>query len=73
MPNALRELRSLLPAPPLLVGTVSGTSGAVHTVTLPDGSFTTARGDATIGDRVFVRGGTIEGPAPNLPLEQIIL
>lgn len=28
-------------------------------------------GEATAGDRVYFRNSTIEGPAPNLPLEVI--
>jgi hypothetical protein len=30
-----------------------------------------ARGEAVIGERVFVRDGVIEGPAPTLPVEII--
>lgn len=66
MPNLLAEFRSLLPDPPLLVGVVESVSGGVATLTLPDGATATARGDATVGQRVFFRDGAIEGPAPGL-------
>lgn len=40
-------------------------------VELPDGAQIPARGAATLGERVFVRDGAIEGPAPTLPVELI--
>ena len=36
------------------------------TVQLMGGGIVQARGDATLGQRVFVRAGVIEGPAPTL-------
>ena len=38
----------------------------VATVTLPGGGVIQARGTATVGQRVFVCNGAIEGPAPAL-------
>jgi len=38
----------------------------VATITLPGGGKLQARGEATQGQRVFVRDGAIEGPAPEL-------
>jgi hypothetical protein len=66
MPNLLSEFRSLIPDPPLLVGVVDSITGGVATLTLPDGSTATARGSATVGQRVFFRDGAIEGQAPSL-------
>jgi hypothetical protein len=66
MPNLLAEFRSLLPGSPLLVGDVLSIDGGVAIVELPDGSTISARGQATIGQRVFVRDGAIEGVAPAL-------
>jgi hypothetical protein len=40
-------------------------------VELPDGTQISARGEATLSERVFVRDGAIEGPAPTLPVEII--
>jgi hypothetical protein len=64
--NLWRRLRQLLPESPLLVGTVIATSTYGATVQLPDGALLQVRGDASIGDKVFVRAGRIEGPAPAL-------
>lgn len=67
MPNLLSEFRSLLPDSPVLVGVVDSISGGVATLTLPDGNTATARGTATVGQRVFFRNNAIEGIAPSLP------
>lgn len=48
------------------VGTVVATIGDVATIELPGGGYLQAIGQATIGDRVFVRDGLIEGDAPTL-------
>lgn len=71
MRNPYQLLRDLLPDPPLQVGTVSAFANGVATVVTPGGGLTTARGDATVGDRVFFRNDLIEGVAPNLPIELI--
>jgi len=71
--NLLKQLRSLLPEPPLLSGEVTAINGELRTITLPDGATITARGDAAIGAKVFVRGSVIEGPAPVLPTIQIVI
>lgn len=65
--NIYRALLDLLPQDPLLVGTVA----AVHTdgtatVQYPGGGTQRVRGDAEAGARVFVQGGLITGPAPDL-------
>ena len=49
---------------------LSVTSG-IASIELPGGGVLKARGDATTGQQVFVRGGVIEGTAPNLPVELI--
>lgn len=41
-------------------------SDEIATITLLGGGTVRARGQATAGDKVFVRGDVIEGPAPNL-------
>lgn len=73
MSNPLKQLRALIPAAPLLVGEVTSISAELRTVELPDGSKLTARGDAGIGDQVFIRGGVIEGAAPSLTAIEIVL
>ena len=65
--NLYRRLRTLLPDAPLVVGSVVSVTASGATVQLPDGSQIAARGGALLGQKVFVRDGLIEGPAPSLP------
>lgn len=70
--NLYRALRDLLPEAPLQVGTVA----AVHddgtaTVTLPGGGQLRLRGTAAASDRVYIKDGKIDGPAPDLPFVEI--
>ena len=63
--NLWKRLKQLLPDAPLLAGEViqANTYGAL--VQLPDGSRVSVRGDATVGQHVFIRDGLVEGPAPS--------
>jgi hypothetical protein len=67
MSNLYKKFLALVPNPPLLIGTVIGVDPA-H-VQLPDGAIIVARGEALVGQRVFVRDGAIEGESPTLPVE----
>lgn len=69
--NVFRQFIDLLPARPLLVGTVTATDGDVSTVELPGGGVLRARGAEALGAKVFVRDGVIEGVAPSLSIEII--
>lgn len=69
MSNLFRRFKALLPDAPLLVGTVVAT--APLRVQLPDGTILAVRGEAMMGQSVFVRGAVIEGPAPALPVTEI--
>ena len=71
MHNLYQQFRSLLPDPPLQVGTAIATNGGVATVQMPGGGLLKARGTALLGQKVFVRDGVIEAIAPNLTLEII--
>lgn len=71
MHNLYQQFRSLLPDPPLQVGTVIATNGGVATVQMPGSGLLKARGTALVGQKVFVRDGVIEAIAPNLTLEII--
>lgn len=71
MPNLYKSLRALFPDPPLQVGEVVDYGNGEALVQLPGGGNITARGQAMIGDRVFVRDGVIEGQAPTLTIELI--
>ena len=64
--NPYKRLIGLLPKIPLQVGDVTDVTGGIATVELPGGGLLTARGAATVGQRVFVRDGVIEGLAPSL-------
>lgn len=64
--NPLAQFLALLPSSPLLVGTVSTIAGGTATIDLPGGGQVQARGTTTVGARVFVRDGAIEGNAPAL-------
>lgn len=66
MPNIYRQFLDLIPGRPLQVGTVSTIADGMAMVTLPGGGMLQARGEAALGQRVFVRDGLIEGPAPEL-------
>jgi len=68
MPNLWRQFSELLPDSPLLIGTVvSQHSNDTVTVELLDGGLLRVSGSSTVGDRVFVRDGQVEGVAPTLP------
>ena len=65
--NVYRALLELLPQDPLLVGTVTTVNADdTRTVQMPGGGTLRVRGEAAVSDRVFVRGGVIEGTAPAL-------
>ncbi|MHA6911469.1 hypothetical protein ACQUJS_24195 [Ralstonia pseudosolanacearum] len=68
MPNLWRQFEELLPDSPLLVGTVVArhVDGTV-TVQLLGGGLVRAIGAGEPGQRLFVRGTEVVGPAPTLP------
>jgi len=71
MHNLYRQFRQLLPDPPLQAGIVLSLDAGNVVVALPGGGLIRARGEAGIGQTVFVRDGVVEGTAPALPLEVI--
>lgn len=71
MTNPYKFLKSILPDPALLVGDVIAVSNGTATIELPDLTTVQARGEAQVNDRVFVRDGVIEGPAPSLTVVAI--
>lgn len=73
MPNLYRQFRQLIPEPPLQAGVVLETNASGVVIALPGGGLLRARGEAQVGDTVFVRDGVIEGIAPALPLEVIYI
>ncbi len=71
MHNLYQQFRQLLPDAPLQAGTVLEVGAGIALVVLPGGGLIRARGNATVGQTVFVRDEVIEGIAPSLPLELI--
>lgn len=71
MANLYRVFKDLIPDAPLLVGTVTAVLSGHCLITLPGGGQVTGRGTSSIGQKVFVRDGLIEGNAPNLTVEVI--
>ena len=71
MHNLYQQFRQLLPDVPLQAGTVLEVDSGIALVVLPGGGLIRARGNATVGQTVFVRDEVIEGIAPSLPLELI--
>ena len=71
--NAFRTLQDLVGNPPLQVGTVTAVTDGVATITLPGGGQIQARGNAAVASVVYVQGGVIQGPAPTLPTEVILI
>lgn len=68
MRNPFAQFKSMLAQGPLQVGQVTAWQDGIATVELPGGARLQARGQATVGQRVFVRDGAIEGPAAELPV-----
>lgn len=64
--NLWKRLKQLLPEAPLLIGVVDSVSAYGAVVLLPDGAYVAVRGNATVGQQVFIRDGVIEGLAPSL-------
>lgn len=72
--NLYRALRELIPDAPLQVATVSSIDYAAGSsvITWPGGTEQTVRGTTvSINSRAFVRGGVIDGAAPDLINETI--
>ena len=71
--NPYKRLLALIPGQPLDAGQVVALTDSGVTVQLVDGAQIHARGTATVGAHVYVRGGVIEGPAPALTgVDQLI-
>ena len=66
MSNVYRRLMDLLPSEPIQAGEVVGIAQDGVIVELPTGVKVRARGEAEVGDHVYIRGGAVEGPAPAL-------
>ena len=61
MHNLYRKFRQLLPDPPLQAGIVVEVGSSRAVIALPGGGLIHARGEATLGQTVFVRDGVKVG------------
>lgn len=68
MSNLFARFQRLLPSTPLRVGTVTAVAGTSVLVQESDGSAVRVIGSATVGSRIYFKGGEVVGPAPNLQL-----
>lgn len=64
--NLHKRWLNLIPQQPLDAGEVVAVHDDGVTVQLPTSVQVRARGEAEVGDHVYIRGGAIEGPAPAL-------
>lgn len=69
--NLFTRFQKLLRQPPLRVGDVIAYDSGVALIEEAGGGQVSARGETTVGARVFFRDGVIEGPAPDLTVEII--
>jgi hypothetical protein len=72
-PNAWALFKELLPRDPLLVGALASTNGATAVITLLDGGVITVRGTGTVGQKYYIRSGRIEGEAPAMVQQEIVV
>lgn len=69
--NPFAIFKELLREPRLQIGEVLSITDGTAEVELSSGGTVHARGSASVGNKVFVRNGVIEGPAPDLPVVEI--
>ena len=71
--NLFKRFMELVPgADPLLVGTVTATTGTSTTLEVLGGGVVVVRGGGVaIGQKAFYRGGELAGDAPDLPTYEI--
>jgi hypothetical protein len=72
-PNEWVFFRSLLPGDPLLFASLAATDGETSLMTLLDNGVVRVRGTGTVGNKYFIRAGRIDGEAPNLTQQDIVI
>lgn len=65
--NPYKRFIDLIPRERVDVGTIVDTHADGVTVQLETGSLVRVRGSGALNDRVYIRAGAVEGPAPALP------
>lgn len=66
MINLFALFKTVLPDSSVQAGIIESVTGSGCWILLPSGNRILVRGTGTVGDHVFIRGGAIDGPAPNL-------
>ena len=69
--NSFNRLLKLIPGQPIDTGEVIAVSADGVTVQLLTGEQIRVRGTATVGDHIYIRAGAVDGPAPNLPGQDV--
>jgi|GEM_PF-2385019 len=72
-PNQWTLFKDLLPRDPLLVATLSSTDGSTAIMTLLDGGVVRVRGTGTVGNKYYIRAGKIDGEAPNMMENEVVI
>lgn len=72
-PNTWRMFKDMLPSDPLLVATLSSTDGATSLMTLLDNGVVRVRGTGAVGGKYYIRGGRIDGEAPNMVQHEVVI
>ncbi|WP_432745755.1 hypothetical protein ABXJ76_07780 [Methylobacter sp. G7] len=72
-PNTWAMFKELLPRDPLLVGTLSVTDSVISLITLLDGGVVRVRGTGTVGGKYYIRAGKIDGEAPAMGQNEIVI
>jgi len=62
-----------MPRDPLLVGTLSSTDGTTSLMTLIDAGVVRVRGTGTVGNKYYLRSGRIDGDAPNMTQNDVVI
>lgn len=68
MRNRYTDIMRVLGPGPVQIGKVTAYADGTATVQLIRAGEIRARGQAAVGDNVYVQGGVIQGPAPDLPI-----
>ncbi len=71
--NSWLAFQSLLPKDPLLVGTLTSTDGTTSIIQLIDGGIVRVRGTGTVNNKYYIRSGQIQGDAPNMVQNDIVI
>jgi hypothetical protein len=71
--NVWALFKELLPRDPLLIGTLTSTDGTTSVMTLIDGGVVSVRGTGTVSGKYYIRGGRIEGEAPDMTAQEVVV